>query len=68
MSPLRFRLDGFRDEETFTRLAEALNALATSSRATEPPPGSRLASCSPTGSIDVQFALTPRGRRALESS
>jgi hypothetical protein len=68
MSPLHVRLDGLRAEETFTATAEALNALRNFLQGDEPPPWDFASELLADGLIDVQFALTPRGRRALESS
>lgn len=66
--PLHVRLDGFRAEETFSASAEALTALADFLEGgDEPPPWDYASELLADGLIDLHFALTPRGRRALAS-
>jgi hypothetical protein len=65
VTPLHVRLDGFRAEETFTASAEALDALAVFVEGDDPPPWDFASELLADGLIDVHFALTPRGRRAL---
>jgi hypothetical protein len=66
VAPLRFRVDGFEFDETFDASDEALDALA-SFLATEgePPPWEYASELLADGLIDVEFGVTPRGRRAL---
>ena len=63
--PLQVRLDGFRAEETFSASREALAALATFVEGGESPPWEFASELLADGLVDVHFALTPRGRRAL---
>jgi predicted RNase H-like HicB family nuclease len=64
--PLRFRVDGFEFDETFEASDEALDALATFLvEESEPPPWEYAGELLADGLIDVHFAATPRGRRAL---
>ena len=65
--PLSFRLNGIEAHETFTASAEALDALADYVDDGKPPPLDYAAELLADGLIDVHFALTPRGRRALAS-
>ena len=63
--PLRVRLDRLRAEETFTASREALDALAEFLEGDESPPWDFAPELLADGLVDVHFALTPRGRRAL---
>jgi hypothetical protein len=64
--PLRFRVDGFEFDETFEASDEALDALDTFlAEESEPPPWEHASELLADGLIDVHFAVTPRGRRAL---
>jgi hypothetical protein len=64
----RFRLDGIEYVETFSASAEALDALAEFLEdEQQPPPWDHARELLADGLIDVHFALTPRGRRALAS-
>ena len=65
--PLVFRADGIGAHETFTASPEALDALADFLDDGKPPPWDYAAELLSDGLIDVHFALTPRGRRALAS-
>ncbi len=65
--PLSFRLNSTEAHETFTAPAEALDALADYVDDGKPPPWDFAAELLADGLIDVHFALTPRGRRALAS-
>lgn len=65
--PLSFRLNDTKAHETFTASPEALDALADYLVDGKPPPWDHAAELLSDGSIDVHFALTPRGRRALAS-
>jgi hypothetical protein len=65
--PLSFRLNDTEAHETFTASAEALDALADYVDDGKPPPWDFAAELLADGLIDVHFALTPRGRRALAS-
>lgn len=66
--PLVFRADGIEAHETFTASAEALDALADFLDDGKQPPWDYAAELLSDGLIDVHFALTPRGRRALAGS
>jgi hypothetical protein len=63
--PLRFRLNGTEFEETFGASAEALDALADFLEDGKSPPWEYASELLADGLVDVHFALTPRGRRAL---
>lgn len=64
--PLRFRTDGFEFDETFEASDDALDALeAFLATEGEPPPWDYASELLADGLIDVHFAETPRGRRAL---
>ena len=65
--PLRFRLNGKWVDETFRASEEALEALADFLDDGKAPPWDYAAELLADGLIDVHFALTPRGRRALAS-
>lgn len=65
--PLAFRLNGTEAHETFTAPAEALDALADHVDDGKRPPWDFASDLLADGLIDVHFALTPRGRRALAS-
>jgi predicted RNase H-like HicB family nuclease len=68
ISPLRFRVDGFEFDETFEASDEALDALVTFlAEESEPPPWEYARELLADGLIDVHFAETPRGRRALST-
>jgi hypothetical protein len=62
---VRFRLNGNDYEETFAVSEEALQALAEFLERGEAPPWEHASELLADGVIDVHFALTPRGRRAL---
>jgi hypothetical protein len=64
---LRFRLDGNEAHETFSASPEAVAALADFLDDGKAPPWDYAAELLADGLIDVHFALTPRGRRALAS-
>jgi hypothetical protein len=64
---LSFRLNDSEAHETFTASAGALDALADYVDDGKPPPWDFAAELLADGLIDVHFALTPRGRRALAS-
>ena len=63
--PLVFGAHGIEAHETFTASPEALDALADFVDDGKPPPWDYAAELLSDGLIDVHFALTPRGRRAL---
>jgi hypothetical protein len=63
--PLRYRLNGNDVEETFSASVEALGALADFLDDGKPPSWEYPSELLSDGLIDVHFALTPRGRRAL---
>jgi hypothetical protein len=64
--PLRFRVDGFEFDETFEASDEALDALAAPfATEGEAPPWEYASELLADGLIDVEFGVTPRGRRAL---
>jgi hypothetical protein len=65
--PLRFRLNGNWVDQTFGASPEALAALADFVDDGKAPPWDHAAELLADGLIDVHFALTPRGRRALAS-
>jgi hypothetical protein len=65
--PLSFRVNSIEAHETFTASAAALDALADYVDDGKPPPWDFAAELLADGLIDVHFALTPRGRRALAS-
>jgi hypothetical protein len=65
--PLRFRLNDSEFWETFSASKEALAALADFLDDGKPPPWEYASELLGDGLIDVHFALTPRGRRALAS-
>ena len=65
--PLSFRLNSIEAHETFAASAQALDALADYVDGGKPPPLDYAAELLADGLIDVHFALTPRGRRALAS-
>jgi hypothetical protein len=65
--PLSFRLNSIEAHETFTASAEALEALADHVDDGKRAPLDYAAELLADGLIDVHFALTPRGRRALAS-
>jgi hypothetical protein len=62
-----FRLDGQEFDEVFAVSDEALQALAEFLDGGESPPWEHASELLADGLIDVHFALTPRGRRALAS-
>jgi hypothetical protein len=64
---LSFRLNDSEAHEMFTASAAAFDALADYTDDGKPPPWDFAAELLADGLIDVQFALTPRGRRALTS-
>ena len=66
-APLTFRLNETQAHETFTASPEALAALADFLDDGKPPPWDYASELLSDGLIDVHFALTPRGRRALAS-
>jgi hypothetical protein len=61
----RFRLDRTEFRETFNASVDALQALADSFEDRASPPWEYAAELLADGLIDVHFALTARGRRAL---
>ncbi len=61
-----FRLNGTEFHETFGASPEALAALADYRDAGGSPPWEHASELLADGLVDVHFALTPRGRRALE--
>jgi len=62
----RFRLDGIEYVETLSASEEALDALAEFlDDEQQPPPWDHARELLADGLIDVHFAVTPRGRRAL---
>jgi hypothetical protein len=61
----RVRADGMEFTETFEVSPEALDALAGFSAGGGSPPWEYASELLADGLIDVHFALTPRGRRAL---
>jgi hypothetical protein len=63
--PARLRLNGSEFHETFSASPEALEALADFLEDDRPPPWDYASELFEDGLIDVHFALTPRGRRAL---
>jgi hypothetical protein len=63
-----FRLDGQEFEELFTVSDEAIQALADFLEGGESPPWEYASELLADGLVDVHFALTPRGRRALAST
>ena len=65
--PLRFRVDGLEAQEMFATSPEALDALAEYVADDRPPPWHHAAELLAEGLIDIHFALTPCGRRALAS-
>jgi hypothetical protein len=65
--PARFRLDDLEFQETFAASSEALAALADYLDGSAPPPWEYARELLADGLIDVHFALTPRGRRALHA-
>lgn len=65
--PLRFRLNENWVDETFGASEGALDALADFVDDGKAPPWDYAAELLADGLIDVHFALTPRGRRALAS-
>jgi len=62
-----FRLNGQEFEELFDVSDEALQALADFLDEGGPPPWEHASELLADGLVDVHFALTPRGRRALAS-
>jgi hypothetical protein len=62
-----FRLNGQEFEELFEASDEALQALAEFLERGESPPWEYASELLADGLIDVHFALTPRGRRAVAS-
>lgn len=60
-----FRLNGNDYRETFAVSDEALQALAGFLDQGDPPPWEHASELLADGLVDVHFALTPRGRRAL---
>jgi hypothetical protein len=66
-APLTFRLNETHAHESFTASPEALDALADFLDDGKPPPWDYASELLSDGLIDVHFALTPRGRRALAS-
>lgn len=65
--PARFKLDDVEFRETFATSAEALAALAGYLGGSAPPPWEKAWELLADGLIDAHFALTPRGRRALQA-
>jgi hypothetical protein len=65
--PLSFRLNESEAQERFTASQEAVDALADFLDDGKPPPWDYASELLSDGLIDVHFALTPRGRRALAS-
>lgn len=66
--PLRFRLDGIDYDETFDASPEAFDALAEFlDDELRSPPWEHARELLADGLVDVQFAVTPRGRRLLAS-
>ncbi len=66
--PLTFRVGWIEAHETFTVSAEALDALADFlDDDGRPPPWDHASELLADGLIDMHFAATPRGRRALAS-
>lgn len=63
-----FRLNGLEFEELFTVSDEAIQALADFLEGGESPPWEYASELLADGLVDVHFALTPRGRRALAST
>jgi hypothetical protein len=63
--PARFRLNDNSFEEIFSASSEALDALASFLEGGESPPWDHASELLADGIIDVHFALTPRGHRAL---
>lgn len=63
-----YRFNGTEFAETFTAPDVALQALADFVEQGESPPWEHAESLLADGLVDVHFALTPRGRRALASS
>jgi hypothetical protein len=63
--PVRFRLNDNEFAETFSASPEALGALADFVEVGGRPPWEQASELLADGLIDVHFALTPRGRRAL---
>jgi hypothetical protein len=62
-----YRFDGTEFAETFTAPVVALQALADFVEQGGSPPWEHAESLLADGLVDIQFALTPRGRRALAS-
>ena len=65
--PIDFGADGIEAREQFTASSEALDALAGFVAEGESPPWEHATELFADGLIDVHFALTTRGRRALAS-
>jgi hypothetical protein len=65
VGPVQFRLNENDYEEIFAVSDEALQALAEFLELGESPPWEHASELLADGVIDVHFALTPRGRRAL---
>jgi hypothetical protein len=63
--PVRFRVDNFEFRETFAASPEALAALRDFLEDSASPPWDYARELLADGLIDSHFALTPRGRRAL---
>lgn len=67
--PVGFRVSETNFIETFTASAEALRALSSFfAEGDRQPPWDYAVELLADGLIDVHFALTPRGRRALDAS
>jgi hypothetical protein len=64
-SPAVLRFDGFEAEERFTASPDAIEALADFLDDGKPPPWDHASELLADGLIDIHFAVTPRGRRAL---
>jgi len=64
-SPAVLRFDGFEAEERFTASPGAIEALADFLDDGKPPPWDHASELLADGLIDIHFAVTPRGRRAL---
>jgi hypothetical protein len=63
--PAVLRFDGFEAEERFTASPDAIEALADFLDDGKPPPWDHAPELLADGLIDIHFAVTPRGRRAL---